>query len=125
MLFFGIRTLFLRNRTRARVRTYGYQSYVAIGKEEGARLVFGGEQAGTEGYYFQPTIFADVNNQMKIAQEEIFGPVGVFIKFETREEAVAIANDSDYALAAGVWTKSLDISLYCTCGNSPPAHFVL
>ena len=48
-------------------------SYIAAGKEEGARLVCGGEQVGTEGYYVQPTVFADVSNSMKIAQEEIFG----------------------------------------------------
>lgn len=74
----------------------------------------GGERIGTEGYYVKPTVFADVTNSMTIAREEIFGPVGVFIRFKTVEEAVAIANDSDFGLAAGVWTSSLDTTVYCT-----------
>ena len=77
-------------------------------------MVFGGKRIGTEGYYVQPTLFADVDNSMVVAREEIFGPVGVFIRFDTAEEAVAIANDSDFGLAAGIWTASLDTTVFCT-----------
>lgn len=86
--------------------------YIETGKEEGARLVCGGEQVGTEGYYVRPTVFDGVTNSMTIAREEIFGPVGVFIKFGDVDEAIAFANDSDFGLAAGVWTTSLDTALY-------------
>lgn len=86
------------------------ERYVALGKEEGARLVTGGERAKVEGldggFYYKPTIFADVENSMRIAQEEIFGPVVCVIKFETDEQAVEIANDSMYGLGGGVFSSS-------------------
>jgi aldehyde dehydrogenase (NAD+) len=81
------------------------ERYVATGNDEGARLVFGGGRPAelTRGYFVEPTLFADVDNSMVVAQEEIFGPVGVVIPFDGEEEAVAIANGTRYGLAAGVW----------------------
>ena len=81
--------------------------YVAIGRDEGAVLALGGERHGSAGYYFQPTIFSGVANSMRVAQEEIFGPVMAVIPFDSEDEAFAIANDVEYGLAAGVWTNHL------------------
>ncbi|MCP9481242.1 aldehyde dehydrogenase family protein [Shimia sp. CNT1-13L.2] len=85
------------------------QAMIQIGIDEGARLLAGGlgKPEGLEqGWYVRPTIFADVHNQMRIAREEIFGPVLVIIPFDTEEEAIAIANDTDYGLYAYVQTGS-------------------
>ncbi|MFC4034294.1 aldehyde dehydrogenase [Streptomyces polygonati] len=82
-------------------------SYIELGIEEGARLVIGGPGApeGLEqGWYVRPTVFADVDNAMRIAQEEIFGPVVAVIPYEDEEDAVRIANDSPYGLSGGVFT---------------------
>ncbi len=81
------------------------ERYVAIGKEEGAEVAYGGGRpAGLDkGYYVEPTLFVGVDNKMAIAQEEIFGPVGVVIPFKTEEEAVRLANESRYGLGGGVW----------------------
>lgn len=82
--------------------------YIESGKEQGARIVAGGERdiTGTnaKGCFVQPTIFADVDNKMKIAQEEIFGPVLCIIPFDTEEEVIEKANDTIYGLGAGLWT---------------------
>lgn len=83
------------------------ESYIAAGQKEGATLVTGGKRAAGEGsgYFLQPTIFADVSNDMTIAQEEIFGPVLCVISYNSLEEAVAIANDSRFGLVGAVFTK--------------------
>ena len=83
------------------------EEYVRIGRQEGAKLLCGGKRIERAGFFYQPTIFGDVDNSMRIAQEEIFGPVLVVIPFETEEEAVAIANDTIYGLAGGVWTQDV------------------
>ena len=83
------------------------EKYVRIGQEEGATLATGGRQLSGAGFYYEPTIFVDVDNAMRIAQEEIFGPVLVVIPFDTEEEAVRIANDTVYGLAGAVWTKDV------------------
>jgi acyl-CoA reductase-like NAD-dependent aldehyde dehydrogenase len=86
-------------------------SYIDIAKQEGAKLALGGTPAKRpecgEGWFVEPTIFSGVNNQMRIAREEVFGPVLSIIPFEDEEDAIAIANDSPYGLAAGVWTTSI------------------
>lgn len=85
--------------------------YIESGKEQGARIVAGGyrdvEGSNKDGYYVRPTIFADVRNDMRIAQEEIFGPVLCIIPFETEKEAIEIANDTIYGLAAGLWSNDV------------------
>ncbi len=85
------------------------RDYINKGVDEGARIICGGvtPPEGLEhGYYVQPTIFSDVRNDMTIAQEEIFGPVLSIIPYDTEEEAIAIANDSKYGLAGGVWAET-------------------
>lgn len=81
------------------------EKYVAIGVEEGAQLACGGKRLARPGYFFEPTIFTNVDNSMRIAQEEVFGPVLVVIPFESEEEAIRIANDTVFGLAGGVWTS--------------------
>ncbi|MFD0696588.1 aldehyde dehydrogenase family protein [Paenibacillus sp. GCM10027628] len=85
--------------------------YIQKGIEQGARVAAGGyrdvEGSNQEGYFVRPTILADVTNDMIVAQEEIFGPVLVVIPFDTEEEAVRLANDSIYGLAAGLWTNDV------------------
>jgi acyl-CoA reductase-like NAD-dependent aldehyde dehydrogenase len=83
------------------------QRYVAIGQDEGAELALGGGRHGTVGYFHEPTIFTGVRNDMRIAQEEIFGPVMSVLRFDSEAEGYAIANDSEYGLGAGVWTNNL------------------
>ncbi|MCJ2025226.1 aldehyde dehydrogenase [Methylobacterium sp. J-067] len=85
--------------------------YIAVAKKEGARCVFGGNPATGEGVkggqFVEPTIFADVTNSMRIAQEEVFGPVLSIIGFEDEAEALRLGNDVIYGLAAGVWTQDI------------------
>ncbi|CAN5421688.1 aldehyde dehydrogenase [soil metagenome] len=85
--------------------------YIEIARNEGAQCILGGGPAGQaelrDGWFVQPTIFAGVKSDMRIAQEEVFGPVLSIIPFDDEDEAVAIANDTRYGLAAGVWTQSI------------------
>jgi aldehyde dehydrogenase (NAD+) len=89
--------------------------YIDIARREGARCVLGGGRStrpGCEkGLFVEPTIFTGVNNRMRIAQEEVFGPLLVVIPFDTEDEAVALANDTQYGLAAGVWTGDMERAL--------------
>jgi betaine-aldehyde dehydrogenase len=89
------------------------QSYIDIGKSEGARVAYQGElpRDGKGGYFVPPVIFTDVNPTMRIAREEIFGPVMSVIPFDTVDEAIALANDSDYGLAAALWTSNVTMAL--------------
>jgi aldehyde dehydrogenase (NAD+) len=96
--------------------------YIDSGRKEGARLVCGGDRVGDRGYFVQPTVFADVKDDMTIAREEIFGPVMSIIKFRDIDDVVQRANRTDYGLAAAVWTK--DISKAHAIANSVRAGTV-
>ncbi|WP_434512318.1 aldehyde dehydrogenase family protein [Desulfitobacterium sp. AusDCA] len=87
-------------------------NYIEIGKQEGAKVATGGyrimENGLDKGCFMKPTILTNVNNKMRVAQEEIFGPVVCFIKFKTEEEVIKMANDSIYGLGGAVWTKDIN-----------------
>jgi acyl-CoA reductase-like NAD-dependent aldehyde dehydrogenase len=82
--------------------------YIALGQNEGAQLIAGGVVPGdSEGYFLQPAILAHVNNQARVAQDEIFGPVVCVTPFETEEEAIRLANETIYGLSGSIWTRDL------------------
>jgi aldehyde dehydrogenase (NAD+) len=81
--------------------------YIESGKQEGARMLCGGERVGDRGYFVAPTVFTDVRDEMKIAQEEIFGPVMSVLKFKDMDELIERANKTIYGLAAAVWTRDI------------------
>jgi aldehyde dehydrogenase (NAD+) len=81
--------------------------YIDIGRDEGARIAAGGSRRGNTGFFIEPTVFADVEPAMRISQEEIFGPVASVIAFKDEEDAIRIANGTNYSLAAGVWSADI------------------
>src|ERR1700754_546816 len=81
--------------------------YIDIGKNEGASLVTGGARIGERGFFVEPTVFANVEHEMRISQEEIFGPVASVIRFDDEADAIRIANGTLYSLAAGVWSADI------------------
>jgi acyl-CoA reductase-like NAD-dependent aldehyde dehydrogenase len=86
------------------------QHYVTVGQDEGAELALGGGRYGDVGYFHEPTVFTGVRSDMRIAREEIFGPVMSILRFDSEAEAYSIANDTEYGLAAGVWTNNLALA---------------
>ena len=82
--------------------------YIESGKSEGAKCLLGGNRWGNKGYFIQPTVFNDVTDKMKIAQEEIFGPVMCILKFSNYDEIIERANDTCYGLGAGLMTSSIE-----------------
>ena len=79
-------------------------NYIDVGKKEGANCLTGGKRHGNKGYFVEPTVFTDVKDEMRIAKEEIFGPVMSVMKFKTIDEVIERANNSQYGLGAGLVT---------------------
>jgi aldehyde dehydrogenase (NAD+) len=81
--------------------------YIDAGKKEGAKLLTGGKRLGDRGFFIEPTVFCDVRDEMKIAKEEIFGPVMNVLKFKDANEVLRRGNETFYGLAAAVWTRDI------------------
>lgn len=81
--------------------------YIEIGKKEGAIVLTGGDRLGKLGYFVKPTVFGDVKPEMRIAQEEIFGPVAALFRFQTEQDAIVLANSTPYGLAAGIHSQGM------------------
>jgi aldehyde dehydrogenase (NAD+) len=93
------------------------QDYIRSGRSEGARLVLGGEDSPSErGWYVRPTLFTDATNDMRIAKEEIFGPVLTVLRYRDEEDALRIANETDYGLAGSVWTSDIEHGMQIASG---------
>lgn len=97
-------------------------TYIEYGKQDGAKLEIGGKRWGNEGFFIEPTVFSNVSDSMRIAQDEIFGPVQSIIKFKTLDEVIDRANNTEYGLAAGIFTKNLNNAI--TFANSVEAGTV-
>jgi betaine-aldehyde dehydrogenase len=99
------------------------ESYIALGQQEGAKVAIGGGRPAhlPKGWYVEPTVLTNVENSMRVAQEEIFGPVAVVIPYEGTEEAIRLANQSDYGLGGGVYTtdaaRGLDVARQVRTGT--------
>jgi len=89
---------------------------IETGKKEGAKVMTGGKAIGTKGYFIEPTVFADVTDNMRIAKEEIFGPVQQILKFKTIDEVLERCNNTHYGLGAGIFTNNIDTANYFTQG---------
>lgn len=90
--------------------------YVEIGQKEGAKILTGGNKIEGDGVFMEPTLLGEVTNEMRVAREEIFGPVGVIIKFKDEEDLIRMANDSDYGLGGGVFTKDINKAIRAATG---------
>ncbi len=96
--------------------------YIDAGKKEGAKLLAGGKRVGERGYFIEPTVFDDVTDEMKIAREEIFGPVMNILRFKDIDEVIHRGNQTYYGLAAAVWTRDIDqgpSAVATRCGPAP------